>query len=91
MNSFIFVYRLKKIIEFYYTYIYIDIYIYHYHSQERYIMLTFYVNVCYTMFVFVFFQRYLMYNYILYIMLILKSEYCSYNYSGQQAKNGIKR
>ena len=57
MNSFIFVYRLKKIIEFYYIYIYIDIYIYHYHSQERYIMLTFYVNVCYTMLCLFFFSK----------------------------------
>lgn len=91
MNSFIFVYRLKKIIEFYYTYIYRYI-----HISLSFAGKIYYVNILckcllHNVCVCFFFQRYLMYNYILYIMLILKSEYCSYNYSGQQAKNGIKR
>lgn len=91
MNSFIFVYRLKKIIEFYYIYIYRYI-----HISLSFAGKIYYVNIlckCLlhnVVFVF-FFQRYFMYNYILYIMLILKFEYCSYNYSELQAKMGKKK
>lgn len=89
MNSLIFIYRLKKIIEFYYIYRYI-------HISLSFAGKIYYVNILckcllHNVCVCFFFFKDLVYNYILYIMLILKSEYCSYNCSERQAKNGIKR